>query len=785
MDDASTRRRDVATDVRAGAEGRIGRDWRDSVPWWPEEPVPPNGAPNVVMIVLDDVGYAQLGCYGSDISTPVIDAQAAAGVRLANFRTTALCSPTRACLLTGRNHHRNGMGRVADLAVGFPGYWGRPPKENGFASEILRARGYATYAVGKWHLTPDDETHMAAPRWTWPLGRGFDRWYGFHGGETHQFVPALYHDSHSVRPPSSPEEGYHLSADLADRAIGFLGDLRAVDVDRPFFLYFATGACHSPHHAPLEWIDRYRGQFDRGWDVWREDVHARQLGLGVLPPGTRLSPRPPWVPAWDDLPARHRAVAARFMECFAAFLSYTDEQIGRVLGFVEDLGELDDTIVVIVSDNGASAEGGAEGSINDIRLSNFDPAGVDEMYRRLDEIGGPSTHNNYPWGWTMAGNTPFKRWKREVHQGGVADPCIIRWSGGLSAGANGVRHQFAHAIDVLPTVLELVGIDAPNVIDSVPQSPMDGESFAYLLGPDGGTVPERHTTQYFEMFGSRAIYHDGWKAVTFHPVGPLYNDELDPNAPFDDDVWELYHVAEDLSETHDLASEHPDRVDALVARWWEEAERNQVLPLDNRVLWTLAHPKPDSRRPRTRFRYFSGGSQVPESVAVNVRNRSHAIVVDVDVPEGVVPHGALLALGSVLGGWSLHVLDGRPRYVHNLYGKTQDVIAGGSRLGSGRHRVELEFEKSPKGVGDGLAGRGVLRVDGAVVAEGVINRFTPSGFNGVGVGLTCGYEWGPAVGPGYRAPFRFNGTIVRAEVVVTGPVVRDVLSELAAILSEQ
>ncbi len=765
--------------------GRVGRDWRDSTPWWPEEPVAPDGAPNVVMIVLDDVGYAQLGCYGSDIATPVIDAQAAAGVRLANFRTTALCSPTRACLLTGRNHHRNGMGRVADLAVGFPGYWGRPPKENGFASEILRARGYATYAVGKWHLTPDDETNMAAPRWTWPLGRGFDRWYGFHGGETHQFVPALYHDNHSVRPPSSPEDGYHLSADLADTAIGFLGDFRAVDVDRPFFLYFATGACHSPHQAPADWIERYRGRFDRGWDVWREETHRRQLDMGVVPPGTRLSPRPPWVPAWEDLPARQRALAARFMECFAAYLSYTDEQIGRVLGFVEELGELDDTIVIVVSDNGASAEGGPEGSINDVRLSNFDPAGVDEMFARLDEIGGPSTHNNYPWGWTMAGNTPFKRWKREVHQGGVADPCIVRWSRRLADAAGGVRHQFAHAIDVLPTVLELAGIEAPDVLDDVPQSPIDGISFAYLLGPDGGEEPERHVTQYFEMFGSRAIYHDGWKAVTFHPVGPLYNDGLNPNDSFDDDVWELYHVSEDLSETRDLAAEQPERVEALVARWWGEAERNQVLPLDNRVLWTLAHPKPDSRRPRTTFRYFPGGSQVPETVAVNVRNRAHALVVEVDVPPGIVPQGVLLALGSVLGGWSLHVLDGRPRYVHNLYGKTQDVITSRSVLGAGPHRIELAFDKLPKTVREGLAGRAVLRLDGDEVGEGEIGRFTPSGFNGVGVGLTCGYEWGPAVGPGYLAPFPFNGTITRAEVTVTGPVVRDLLSELAAILAEQ
>jgi arylsulfatase len=759
--------------------GRIGTDWRDSEPWWPPEPSPPEGAPNVVLIVLDDVGFAQLGCYGSDIATPAIDRLAAGGVRLANFHTTALCSPTRACLLTGRNHHRSGMGRVADLAIGFPGYWGKPPRENGYLSEILRRRGYATYAVGKWHLTPEDETHMAASRSTWPLGRGFDRWYGFHGGETHQFVPALYHDNHSVRPPRAIEDGYHLSADLADRAIEFLGDLRAVDADQPFFLYFCTGACHSPHQAPREWIERYQGQFDDGWDAWRDRTFARQLALGVIPPGTGLSPRPAWVPAWEELGDVERAVASRFMECFAGFLSHTDAQIGRLVAFLDDLGELDDTVIIVVSDNGASAEGGRDGSINDIRLTNLDPASVAEMHDRLDEIGGPLTHNNYPWGWTMAGNTPFRRWKREVHQGGVADPCIVSWPARLSESSGGIRHQFTHAIDVLPTVLELVGAEAPTEIDHVPQTTTDGVSFGYLLGADGATVPERHEIQHFEMFGSRAVYHRGWKAVTYHPVGPLYGDGLDPNAPFDDDVWELYHVAEDLSETRDLAAEHPERLVNMIERWWEEARRNQVLPLDNRVLWTLVHPKPDHRRERTRFRYFVG-AQVPEAVAVNVRNRSHTLRVEVVVPEGVVSAGVLLALGSALGGWSLHLLDGRLRYVHNLYGKERHLIEADDLVGSGPHTLGFAFDKD-----DGPGGTGTLLADGRVLAEGPIAVFTPSGFNGVGAGLTCGYEWGPAVGEGYRAPFPFNGIINEAVVEVTGPVVRDPLAELAAILSEQ
>jgi arylsulfatase len=732
----------------------------------------------VVLVVLDDVGFAQLGCYGSDIDTPVIDALAERGVRLANFHATSLCSPTRVCLLTGRNHHRSAMGRVADLAVGFPGYWGTPPRENGYLSEILRAHGYATYAVGKWHLTPEDETNDAASRSTWPLARGFDRWYGFHGGETHQFVPALFSDNHSVRPPRSIAEGYHLSEDLADEAIAMLADLRAVDGDKPFFLYFATGACHSPHQPPPRWREHYRGRFDAGWDQWREMTFARQLASGIVPPSTTLSARPAWVRPWHELDTKERAVAARFMECYAGFLSHADEQVGRVLDFIRDLGEEENTIVLVVSDNGASAEGGSEGSINDVRLTNLDPANNDEMFERLDEIGGPFTHNNYPWGWTMSGNTPFRRWKREVHEGGVAVPCIVSWPrGDVDTGA--VRHQFTHAIDVLATVTELLGIALPEKMEGINQSAIDGVSFSYLLGADGADEPEHHETQYFEMFGSRALYHQGWKAVTFHPIGPLYDDQ-NPNASFDDDVWELYRVTEDVAETNDLAPELPETLATLVEIWWKEAERNQVLPLDNRVLWALTHPKPGHRRPRTRFRYFPLGAPVPESVAVNVRNRSHAILVDFVVPTSGDIDGVLLALGSALGGWSLHVLDGKLRYVHNLYAKTLDVLEADERLAPGTHHVEFEFVKD-----DGLGGTAILRCDDREVARSTIARFTPSGFNGVGVGVTCGYEWGPPIGHGYETPFEFPGIITRAVVETRGPVVRDPLAEIEAILSEQ
>ncbi|WP_298343805.1 arylsulfatase [Ferrimicrobium sp.] len=759
-------------------QGKIGKDWRTSVPWWPPQPKPKVGTPNVVLIVLDDVGFAQLGCYGSNIATPRIDALADKGVRLANFHTTSLCSPTRACLLTGRNHHRSGMGRVADLAIGFPGYYGKPPKENGFLSEVLRNVGFATYAVGKWHLTPDDETHMAASRSSWPLGRGFDRWYGFHGGETSQFSPALYHDNHSIRPPRPYVEGYHLTEDLTDHAIEFIADLRAVEVDRPFFLYFCPGACHSPHQPPERWAHRYRGAFDAGWDRWREQTFHRQVAMGLLPEATVLSPRPDWVRPFDDLNQEESALAARFMEKFASFLSDTDEQIGRLVDFLDDLGELANTIIVLVSDNGASAEGGPEGSINDVRLANLDPATTSEMYARIDEIGGPTSHNNYPWGWTMAGNTPFRRWKREVHEGGVADPCIVAWSAG-SLATGEIRHQYAHAIDVRGTILQLLGVDEPSHLDYVPQTSVDSASFASILAPHTASASAIRTTQYYEMFGSRALYHEGWKAVTFHPIAPLYDDK-NPNDDFDEDQWELYDVAHDLTETRDLANEYPELLESMKERWWREAEQNQVLPLDNRVLWALVHPKPDQRGPVDMMRYFQGASQVPEAVAIDLKYRSHRLLVDFTLEPGDPPAGVLLAQGSALGGWSLYLLDGFVHYSLNLYGKSITTVKSTSRVTAGSHSVLFAFTKDERDGGDAL-----LQLDDAAGASLHVERVPPAGWNGVGAGLTCGYEWGPSVGQGYAAPFPFPGIIHRARIEALGPKVRDPLAEIEAILSQQ
>ena len=738
--------------------GSIGRYATDSAPWWPPPRRAPAGAPNVLMVVLDDVGFAQLGCFGSDLRTPALDGLAAAGLRYTNFHTTALCSPTRACLLTGRNHHVNGMGRVIELATGFPGYNARIPPGNGFLSEILAGHGYATWAVGKWHLTPEDECHSAASRRRWPLGRGFERFYGFFGGETHQFAPALIADNHQVPQPRRWDQGYHLSEDLVDRSIELVGELRAIDPAKPFFLYLCFGACHSPHQAPPAWLDGYRGRFDQGWDVWRERTFARQLESGVIPAHTRLSPRPDWVPAWDSLSAEEQRLYARYMEAFAAFLSHTDAQIGRLVEALRGLGELDNTLLMVLSDNGASSEGGPSGSLNDVRLWNLVPTTLEEQLARIDEIGGPRCHNNYPWGWTVAGNTPFRRWKREVHEGGVADPLLVHWPAGIAT-PGGTRRQYVHCIDLLPTVLDILDIEPPAEIDGVEQRGIDGISFAATLA--SASAPDAHQTQYYEMFGCRALYDRGWKAVTYHPVMRM---------DFDADAWELYDVAADPSECNDLAADHPQRLEAMIQRWWQEAERNQVLPLDARPLSELVLERPRAVPPRRRYVYRPHTPPVPETVAVNVRNRSHRITAEVDVDGEVA--GVLLAQGSLLGGWALFLSDGRFCYVHNLAGFEQHRVEAPVSLGRGRHRLGFAFQRS----GD-HRGIGTLLVDGAAVAEAEIPAFTPLRFSITGAGLTCGYSGELPVCDDYRAPFAFSGSLEQVVVEVDGEPFEDAEGE--------
>lgn len=733
--------------------GTIGRYMADSQVWWPPLHNGPEGAPNVMIVLLDDVGYAQVGCYGSDIDTPTFDRLAARGRRLANFHTTALCSPTRACLLSGRNHHSNGMARVVELAAGFPGYNSHIPKENGFLSEILRDEGYATFATGKWHLSPATEMAPGSRRDTWPLGRGFDRYYGFLGGETDQYRPELWEDNHPVPVPRTPEEGYHLTEDLADRAVRYLKDLRAASTERPWFLWFTPGACHAPHQAPADYIDAYRGRFDRGWDVWSEETYQRQLASGLLPAGTRRSERPSWVPAWDDTSPDERRLYARMMEVYAGFLTHTDAQVQRVLDQVEAMGELDNTIVIVMSDNGASAEGGAKGSFNEQYFFNFVPEKLEENLARIDLLGTPHANNHYPWGWAWAGNTPLKRFKRDTHEGGVADPCIIHWPARL--GTEGATcHQYTHAIDVLPTLLELIGIEPPAVIDGVEQSPIEGTSFAAaLLDPEGGA--DAHTTQYYEMLGSRALYHDGWKVVVFHPSPMLAYDGSDANRPFDDDVWELYNVREDFAEVEDLAEAHPEKVAEMAALWWQEAERYQVLPLNNAPAFGG-----DPRYRRTRYEYFDGVGPIAEATAPNLKNRPFAIAAALDVPADGDCTGVIVAHGGHAGGYVLYVKDRRVHYTYNFVASRIVTVSAEVDLPPGPVTVRLLF--TPAG-GPGRGGQVQMFYDDVPVAEGELRRTTPITYGTHG--FSVGFQAAGAIDPTFEGRAEMPPGILRKVVI--------------------
>jgi arylsulfatase len=753
-----------------GFQGVIGRYRSESVPAWPEDPRPPDGAPNVVIVVLDDVGFAQIGCFGSDLDTPVLDGLAASGLRYTNFHTTALCSPTRACVLTGRNHHSNHMGRIIDLATGFPGYDSRIPAENGMLPEMLTPHGYAAYAVGKWHLTPADETHLGATRVRWPLGKGFERFYGFMDGETNQFAPSLVEDNHFVTAGESvPADDYHLTQDLLDHAVDHLSDLRNALPDKPFLLYLATGACHSPHQAPPEWIERYRGRFDDGWDVWRERTHARQVAEGILPAGTELSPRPDHVPAWDSLTADQQRLYARFMECFAAFLSHTDDQLGRLLAHLDELGERDNTLVMVLSDNGASSEGGPTGSINDVRMKNLVGTSEREAMSRLEDLGGPWLHNNYPWGWTVAGNTPFRRWKRETHEGGVCDPLIVSWPDRITDGG-GVRRQFVHAIDLAPTVLEALGIPAPETIRGIRQSPIEGASFLATFTDAAAPAPRQ--VQYFEMFGCRALHDDGWKAVTYHPI-------FDTGPSFEDDRWELYHVEVDPSECHDLAEQEPERLRAMVERWWEEARRYGVLPIDNSPFDLMFGDDADRHRRRSRFVYRPGSGPVSEDLAVNLRNRSHVITAHVTVPDGGA-EGVLLSQGGGLGGYVLYLADGRLHYVHNHVCQRLDEVSSDVTVGPGDHELTFRYSKTAE-----HRGTGTLEIDGRPAGSVDIPAFTATGWTNTGEGLCCGFQFGLPVTPAYRTPFRFTGTLYRVVVTVEGPEFVDTAAEVDRAIRSQ
>jgi arylsulfatase A-like enzyme len=770
--------------------GVIGRTTDESSPAWPRPLRASAGAPNVVVIVLDDTGFGQLGCYGSPIATPNLDALAAGGLLYTNMHTTALCSPSRSCIITGRNHHANATAAVNEMATGYPGYNGQIPFENGFLSEMLLAHGYSTYLVGKYHLLPSEFESAAGPFDRWPLGRGFERFYGFLGGDTSQWYPDLVYDNHQVAPPRPPEQGYHLTEDLAGKAIEFIADAKQVAPHKPFYLHFCPGATHAPHHVPKEWADRYAGQFDDGWDAYRRRVLARQQELGVMPAEVELSRHDPDVPDWGSLPPEARRLAARMMEVFAGFLSHTDHHIGRLLGFLKEIGEFDNTLIMVVSDNGASPEGGPTGTTNELQFFNNAPESLEESLARIDELGGPTTFNHYPWGWTFAGNTPFRRWKRETYRGGTSDPFLVHWPAGIAARGE-VRTQFAHIVDIVPTVLDALDLTPPATIRGVTQSPLHGVSFAHTF--DGPAAATRHRTQYYEMFGHRAIDHDGWRAVcpwpgpSFAEAGKGFGALISAETLTDLDAhhWELYHVASDPAENHDLADKHRDKLIELIAMWYTEAGKYNVLPVDGSAAERLLAQRPQVAEPRNRFTYRPGTQTVGNFVGPRVLNRPHAITADADIPPDGA-EGVLLCQGSSSGGWSLYVRDSRLCYAHNYLSRATYQVSAPRTLPAGRHELRFEFE--PTGApdfahGQGSPGRAQLYVDGRLIAQNEFPVTTPIGFNPGG--LTCGANPGSAITTDYVAPFAFTGTLHTVTVDVSGELITDTSSEMRMAMARQ
>ncbi len=771
--------------------GVIGRTFDVSSPAWPEPLRAKDGAPNVLFIVQDDTGFGQMGCYGSPIKTPNIDALAASGLRFNNMHTTALCSPTRSCVMTGRNHHSNAMSCITEGSTGYPGGNGNIPFENGMLSEMLLQHGYNTFALGKWHLTPADQASAAGPYSRWPLGRGFERYYGFLGGDTSQYYPELVYDNHSVEPEKTPEEGYHLTPDLVDKAISFVADSKQVAPNKPFFMYFCPGAGHAPHHVPKEWADKYKGQFDDGWDAYREKTFARQKELGLIPQDAELSRHDPDVQGWNTLTADEKKLYARMMEVFAGFLSHTDDQYGRLFEFLKTIGEWENTVIMFISDNGASAEGGPTGSVNENKFFNNVPDSLQENLQKIDALGGPTTFNHYPWGWTFAGNTPFRRWKRETYRGGISDPFIVHWPKGIKAKGE-IRTQYAHAIDMVPTVLDLLGIEAPTSIKGVTQSPIQGLSFAHVL--DDAKAPSKHPTQYFEMFGHRSIYHDGWRAVCPWPGTSFKEAGLPFGAPIDKDKlteldakgWELYHIDADFAENHNLATQNRAKLIEMIATWYVEAGKYNVLPIDSRGQLRAADPRPQIAAARTRYTYYPGTQMVPGNAGPNMMNRPFSITADVDIPKGGA-EGVLLCTGDGQGGFSFYMQNGNLHYVYSFVGSQFFHIESKVPVPTGRHELRYDFEVTGKPdykSGKGAPGHAKLYIDDKPVGEGDI-PLTMVVLIGLAAGTVCGASSGSPVWDKYRPPFKFTGTLYSATVDVSGELIKNHEAEMRVHLARQ
>ncbi|TDI84029.1 MAG: arylsulfatase [Chloroflexi bacterium] len=771
--------------------GVIGRTFDRSEPAWPKPLRSKEGAPNVLFIVLDDTGFGQFGCYGSPIDTPNLDSLAAGGLLYGNMHTTALCSPTRSCILTGRNHHSNGLASITEASTGYPGANGYIPFENGFLSEMLHEYGYNTYALGKWHLTPADQISAAGPYDRWPTGRGFERYYGFLGGETHQYYPELVYDNHQVEPPRTPEEGYHVTEDLVDKAISFIADSKQVAPNKPFFMYFATGAMHAPHHVRKEWSDKYKGKFDDGWEAYRDQTFARQKELGVIPEEAELSRHDPDVKPWNDCTEDERRLYARMMEVYAGFLTHTDHHIGRLLDHLRSIDQFDNTLIMVISDNGASSEGGPTGSVNENLFFNNVPESIEENLKLIDELGGPTTFNHYAWGWTWAGNTPFRRWKRETYRGGISDPFIVHWPAGVKAKGE-VRTQYAHAIDMVPTVLEALGIEPLTSIKGVTQSPIEGVSFAHTFG-DAEAPSHRHT-QYFEMMGHRSIYHDGWRAVCPWP-GPSFTEAGMPfGTPIpaekltelDATAWELYHVEEDWAENHNLADEHRDKLIEMIGMWYVEAGKYNVMPVDGRGVQRFAEERPQLTLDRTSYTFYRGTQAVPPNAGPQILNRTHTITAEVEIPDGGA-EGALLSFGGTDGGFSFYVKDGKLHHLHNYVAREYLKVESKDPVPDGRHALRFEFEVTGEpdmANGKGAAGRAQLYIDGELVGQEDYSVTTPMSMGLTG-GWAVGADPGAPVGPFYDTPFEFTGTIFSVTVDVSGDVIRDDEADFKRLLARQ
>lgn len=749
--------------------GVINLDIRDSVPDWTPYTAEraPDGSPNVLIILFDDTGMAAWSPYGGRISMPTMDKLAATGLTYTQWHTTALCSPTRSSFLTGRTHHQNGFASISEGATGYPGANSHIPMENAFLAEVLREKGWNTFWVGKNHNVPIDEWHAGASKRNWPLARGFDRFYGFLGGETNQWYPDLTEDNHNVDQPYLPDDGYHLSKDLADKAIEFIRDSQQTAPEKPWYMFFCPGANHAPHHAPQEWIDKYKGQFDDGYEAYREWVLPRMIERGILPEGTditEINPMPDgtFAPAdsvrpWETLSADEKALFARMAEVYAGFSSYTDYETGRIIDYLEESGQLDNTIVMFAADNGASGEGSPDGSVNEGKFFNGIPDDIAQNLTMLDKLGSPDTYNHYPTGWAMAFSTPFRMFKRYSYQGGVADPLVISWPKGIKARGE-VRTQYHHVTDIVPTLLEALGVEFPEVVNGYTQTPLPGVSMAYTF--DSPEAPTTKQVQYYEMLGTRALWHEGWKVVALH--GPTSG-----IGHFEKDVWQLFHTDEDRSEAVDLADQYPDKVAELVALWFEEAGKYNVLPLnDLTAKEILAMEIPTIVPPGGTYTYYAGASDVPERMAANVHGVSYTIAVEFEATEADA-EGVLFAQGSRFGGHSLFVKNRKLYYAYNFLGIPPETqFISDVEVGVGKHVAGLEFAKESVGEYGVSIGTAKLYLDKEVVAEGPLTTMTGH-FSLCGEGLAIGRDSGDPVSKEYDHGFDYRGgTIVKAQVHV-------------------